>query len=225
MQLQCRRCKQNKPATLEFFNASHLQKNHWCRECKSAQDKAYVKNNPEKVKAIRKKAYQDNREEILAKQKEYQAGRKEEIASYMTSYWEKNKAKLKEYRTNWRYEHWDERKAQHQERYDNDPTYKLLFNTRNRVRTILKDSKASKDCGTLELLGGDLSVARAHIESLFKPGMTWDNHGMTGWHIDHIKPISSFDLSDPAQLKECFHYTNLQPLWAEENLSKGAKID
>lgn len=53
--------------------------------------------------------------------------------------------------------------------------------------------------------------------------MSWDNYGMYGWHIDHIKPCSSFDLSNPAEQKICFHYTNLQPLWAKENLSKGKK--
>ena len=54
--------------------------------------------------------------------------------------------------------------------------------------------------------------------------MTWENHGRYGWHIDHIMPCSSFDLTDPEQQKKCFHYTNLQPLWAHENMSKGAKI-
>ena len=52
--------------------------------------------------------------------------------------------------------------------------------------------------------------------------MTWDNHGE--WHIDHIKPCASFDLTDADQQRECFNYTNLQPLWAKDNLSKGAKI-
>lgn len=54
--------------------------------------------------------------------------------------------------------------------------------------------------------------------------MTWANYGKSGWHIDHIKPCASFDLSDPDQQKACFHYSNLQPLWAFDNLSKGAKL-
>ena len=61
-----------------------------------------------------------------------------------------------------------------------------------------------------------------HLEAQFKPGMTWDNYGLKGWHVDHIRPCASFDLRDPEQQRRCFHYTNLQPLWAEENLKKGS---
>ena len=60
------------------------------------------------------------------------------------------------------------------------------------------------------------------IESQFVDGMSWDNHGE--WHIDHIRPCASFDLTDPEQQKECFNYKNLQPLWAKDNLSKGDRF-
>lgn len=73
----------------------------------------------------------------------------------------------------------------------------------------------------MELLGCPLDVAKNHIEKQFKDGMTWDNHGE--WHIDHIKPCASYDLNIPEEQKKCFHYTNLQPLWANENLSKSDK--
>jgi hypothetical protein len=54
--------------------------------------------------------------------------------------------------------------------------------------------------------------------------MSWDNYGYEGWHIDHIKPIAKFDLSDPIQRAQCFHYSNLQPLWALDNMRKHARI-
>jgi hypothetical protein len=54
--------------------------------------------------------------------------------------------------------------------------------------------------------------------------MSWDNHGKHGWHIDHIRPCASFDFSDPEQQQQCFHYSNLQPLWAGDNLSKGSTL-
>lgn len=58
------------------------------------------------------------------------------------------------------------------------------------------------------------------MERQFKPGMSWDNYGQYGWHIDHIKPLARFDLRDPVQVKQAWHYTNLQPLWWHENLAK-----
>lgn len=60
-----------------------------------------------------------------------------------------------------------------------------------------------------------------HISSLFSNGMTWDNYGRTGWEIDHIVPVSAFDMKDPIEIQQCFHYTNLRPLWRRDNLSKG----
>lgn len=72
-------------------------------------------------------------------------------------------------------------------------------------------------------LGCTIEELKVHLESLWKPGMNWDNHAHTGWHIDHIKPLSAFNLSDPEELKKATHYTNLQPLWYNENMSKGGK--
>lgn len=74
------------------------------------------------------------------------------------------------------------------------------------------------------MLGCDFEFFINYIESKFLSGMTWQNHTRTGWHIDHIMPCASFDLTDPEQQKKCFHYSNLQPLWAEDNLRKGDKV-
>lgn len=63
-----------------------------------------------------------------------------------------------------------------------------------------------------------------HLESQFQPGMTWDNNGRGGWHVDHIIPIAAFDLTDPDQQAMCFHYSNQMPLWEQDNLSKGDRI-
>lgn len=86
----------------------------------------------------------------------------------------------------------------------------------------LKGQNKSKP--TLQLLGCSISHFKKHLESQFTEGMTFENHGPKGWHIDHIIPVSSFNLSDPDQQKKCFHFSNLQPLWYEDNLKKGSKL-
>ena len=76
----------------------------------------------------------------------------------------------------------------------------------------------------MEYLGCAINELKEHLKSMFVEGMTWENHAQDGWHIDHIKPCYTFDLRDPKQQKECFHYTNLQPLWWYDNLKKNRKM-
>ncbi|NCA30812.1 MAG: HNH endonuclease, partial [Chitinophagia bacterium] len=76
---------------------------------------------------------------------------------------------------------------------------------------------------TSELLGCSLQDFKLYIESLWTKGMNWNNYGKFGWHLDHIQPCASFDLTDPSQQKKCFHYSNIQPLWAKDNWSKGSR--
>ncbi|MBW8384249.1 MAG: hypothetical protein K0M69_17230 [Youngiibacter sp.] len=80
----------------------------------------------------------------------------------------------------------------------------------------------SKSDATLDLIGCTPEHLRGHIESQFEDGMTWETYGR--WHVDHIIPCSAFDLSNPVELKRCFNYKNLRPLWAEQNLRKSNKI-
>jgi hypothetical protein len=99
------------------------------------------------------------------------------------------------------------------------PTYKVIRNVRTRLRELIKN----RSIQTSELTGCTGKELVGYLEAQFKPGMTWDNYGIDGWHIDHIRPCASFDLTDPEQQKQCFHYTNLQPLWAADNLAKSDK--
>jgi len=105
---------------------------------------------------------------------------------------------------------------------EKDINYRLIRLLRGRTSEALR--RNSKAGHTRELLGCSIQELKLYLESKFQPGMTWENHGTFGWHIDHVKPCASFDLSDAREQEKCFHYTNMQPLWAKENLSKGSKI-
>lgn len=109
-------------------------------------------------------------------------------------------------------------KQYYAEKYANDIQFKLTVTLRNRLRAAIKGN--FKSGSAVRDLGCTIEELKARLESMWHPGMTWDNYAIDGWHIDHIKPLSSFNLEDPEQLKEACHYTNLQPLWAIDNLKK-----
>jgi hypothetical protein len=111
--------------------------------------------------------------------------------------------------------------AKRRQRVADNPGFRARINLSARIRAAF-DGRA-KTAATMALIGCSIEELRLHIESLWLPGMSWDNYGLYGWHIDHIKPCAAFDLLDPEQQRQCFHYTNLQPLWAEDNLRKGAR--
>ena len=134
------------------------------------------------------------------------ARKKTYMKKYTAEYYQKNKAKINE-----------QRKA----RYKSNPQCRIAENCRSRIRNLLNE--ISKSRSTLELVGLDSwDELVQHLESQFVDGMTWDNYGQ--WHMDHIRPCASFDLTDETQRLECFNYKNLQPLWAFDNLSKGDKF-
>lgn len=103
----------------------------------------------------------------------------------------------------------------------NNPLVKLRDSLRRRLNNAVKNNQ--KSGSAVSDLGCTIIQLKIHLESKFTPEMTWDNYGIKGWHIDHIVPISKFDLTDLDQLKKACHYTNLQPLWWQDNLSKGSK--
>lgn len=113
-------------------------------------------------------------------------------------------------------------------RYSKDVNFRLASVLRARLNEAIKiplgyKSRFSRSLLSRETLGCDIPFLREYLESLFKEGMNWSNHGIRGWHIDHIKPCAKFDLRDPNQRNICFHYTNLQPLWWRDNCSKSSR--
>jgi hypothetical protein len=138
-------------------------------------------------------------------------------------YYERDKEKrAKEQTERWKNDaDFRKRRSTHaMNRRKTDPNYRLIETLRDRTRkSIIKEYKNTK---TIDLLGASIDDVRKHIESLWLPNMNWENHGIKGWHIDHIIPLSSCENEE--QMIELCHYTNLQPLWAIDNLKKSDKI-
>ena len=134
--------------------------------------------------------------------------------------WKKNNPdKVKEsYRKNYiKYAKLESKKSA--EQYRNDPIYRLKQLLRKRLRDILRSKKIDKKVHILDIIGCSPIQLKEHLENQFKDGMSWDNQGK--WHIDHIIPLSSGKTEEDI-VKLC-HHTNLQPLWAIDNIKKGSK--
>ena len=160
------------------------------------------RNSREKIATRNKKHYENNREKLLTRHKKYRENHREQISAYIKN----RRKKINATQRKWR----------------STPEGKIRNVLRVGISRVLHGNP--KAATTLKLLGCSIEYFRSYIEKQFKSGMTWDNHGFYGWHLDHIKPCVSFDLTNPEQQRECFHYTNFQPLWRRENMSKHAKI-
>ena len=194
---QCSHCHIKK--LLNCFYKNSCRKDGYdnlCKECK----KQYLSNY-----------YLNNRHKILKRQKKYQKNNKKKITLYAKRWFKK-----------WYKTHKDIRTKYHQKysltRYKKDINFRIVSNLRTRLTDALKKNIKSKR--TLELLGCSVEFLKKHLESKFKDDMSWENHSFKGWHIDHILPCASFDLSNPEEQMKCFHWSNMQPLWARDNLKK-----
>jgi len=157
-------------------------------------------------KECKKQYYSANKD----KRKEYVLNKKEDISKKKKDYYLSNKKKFDDYAREYI-----------KNRLKTDPLFRLIFNLRQRVRSYCKAIRANKTTRTKEMIGLDLAGFKSHIESKFQEGMTWDNYGQ--WHVDHIKPISL--ARNEQEIIELNHYTNLQPLWASENLKKSNRYE
>lgn len=134
----------------------------------------------------------------------------------------KNRERFKELQRRWRDRNPGRVNEYIKRRYAEEPKFALAFKLRARVRQAIKASGASKSGRTEELVGCSIEFLRQHIERQFKGKMSWDNPD--SFHIDHIVPVSSFDLTDIQQQRVAFNWQNMRPLSPKKNLSKGAKL-
>ena len=179
------------------------------KETKSEYDKRYREQNKLKIAQYKKQWATENAQQVFNQQKKYRENNAEKLAIDKSQYAKNNRAKINA-------------KASVYERHRRatDPLYRLIRNTRNMVLRYMFDGKDKK---TQEIVGCTFEELKLHIENQFIEGMTWENYGINGWHIDHIKPLAM--ASTKEEIIASNHYTNLQPMWQLDNLKKGATFD
>lgn len=223
----CSKCKIEK-FTDEFTKHPTTKDGLQCR-CKSCR------------KIDKQEYYKSNKNKIAIKLKKYREGNKEKLIEYARNYYRDNKVKLLEdkkkyYKKNSiiiykKLLNYNQKNKEKVNSYKNEYNkkkkkscnlYRLKILMRDRVNKFFKYSSLNKSSQTFDMIGCLPIELKEHLEKQFKEGMSWDNYGIYGWHIDHIIPLSSAKTEE--ELIRLCHHTNLQPLWAKDNLSKGSKI-
>lgn len=196
----CSMCKEWKPFEAYVSDPrKRLGITSNCRSCRATKARISRKEHPE-----RHIKYRWSNEQF----RDYYARNIDRCRAYAKKYREKNR---------------DKAARRFRERRQNDVAFRILDNLRGRLNDAVRRHKTVKAFHTRDLFGCSIIELRAHLESQFTDDMSWDNYGgrrLDSWEIDHIRPCNEFDLTDPDQQKQCFHYSNLQPLWKRDNLAK-----
>jgi hypothetical protein len=184
----------NREAIAEYGRAYRQANAQKIRE----RERVRYAENLEACRQARRSSAKRNRDKNTAREREWRSRNKDRVRGYYRKHVNK--------------------------RRKTDIAFHLQMTVRTRIHGALARSSLGKEACTLEYVGCTASELRCWLESKFLSGMTWENRGRHGWHIDHIIPLAKFDLSDPVQQAAAFHYTNLQPLWAKDNLRKSDKV-
>lgn len=210
-----------------------------CKICRKPISKKYVEENKELISTRRSKKYYENHKENLLKSREriknerdkrlemskrYYDNNKENVKEYQKKYYELNKEKTKERARNWEKNNRERKNKKLNERNKIRKQEDIFFKLKTKLKTDIYISlKRRKKSKTLEqIIGLSLEDYKKYIENQFEDWMTWENWGRYTWHIDHIIPLCSAKTEEEVYL--LWHYTNLRPLSANENLKKGGKF-
>lgn len=177
----------------------------------------YRIKNKEKINSTNREYYKKNKEILKIKQKQYHQKNKKHIYEKSVKYKLKNKEKLNAKRREW-----------YKEKTKKDMKYKLSRNYRSIVRSYCLKQSTRKKGKTFDLLGCSGLEFKLYLENLWEPWMNWENYGVhkaneKRWQIDHIIPVSHFDLNDIDQAKKAFNYKNCRPLCSKQNITEGNK--
>lgn len=227
----CKMCEIGKDIN-DFPHSKGKPNGYYCKKCfyikykdtsKNCSKKYYENNKEECVEKARE--YREiNKSSLSESKKEYYLKNKDEIISKNSVYCKENKERRNELaRENYHKNNLKENKRIYtNNRLNNDPLFKLVFNTRTLIRNSIKRQYTEKSKKTQEILGCSFEEFKIYLEEQFDENMNWDNQG-SYWHMDHKKPISLAMTEE--EVYELNHYTNFQPLYWEDNLSKGNKYN
>ena len=178
----------------------------------------YYQANREKIIERNKKYYAENKEKVRDQQRQYYERNKEQIAVQRSQYYLANRGKIRIKQSEYYQTYKDIINTRRVEYINKTPHARMIKNLRSRLSSIIKN----KSRKTMDLIGCDRKHLVAHLEVQFENGMTWDNYGE--WAIDHHIPISAFNFDNKKELRACWHFSNLKPMWASDYLRKGNKI-
>jgi hypothetical protein len=204
----CSKCKVEQE--LCFFQKDKTKKDGYRPDCKSCRKKYSDLNYhrfSERVSKYKKEDRLKNPEKYKLRDKNNRIKNPEKFKEKRRKYYENNK---------------DKNLAYFIKKRNTDEIFKLKDNVRRRMNIFLSTNNMGKKNSTFDIIGCSPEYLREHLEKQFSDGMSWENYGFYGWHIDHKIPLSSAKTEQ--EVYNLCHYTNLQPLWAKDNLSKGGKI-
>lgn len=181
------------------------------KEERREYNKKWVKENPEYHKKYQRKHYSEHSEELKERSRKWRKENPEKMKEYNKKWKEENKEENKEYH-----------KKYHKDRRQTDPHFRIISNLRSRQNRAIKTNQ--KTGSTIDYLGCSIEYFKKYIADQFTEGMSWDNYGHKTWNIDHQIPLSVIDPMDEEDLRHVLHFTNLQPMWAKDNIRKGNKI-
>lgn len=212
---RCKDCVAGYRLSTKDYQAEYRAKN---KEAIKACTARWREENIDRVRASAEKRCASD--EYREYQKMYYQENKARLASAHRDYVEKNAEKIKAKKLEWQRINREKLNARKRERFASDPIFAMREKARNRIRFAIRRGGYSVKSSSQEILGCSWEHFKSHIEKQFKDGMSWGN--MEKWHLDHVVPLASAD--DMDSLLPLLRYENLAPLWAEENLKKGARI-
>lgn len=219
--------------TFDFYKVGGVKVGlrSYCIPCEKIRIMEWTIKNKDKIfhrRKIREAALtEEKREAKRAYSRNWFASRKEIHSQKMKEWYAANKERVKANHQAWykanKKIHLKKTAAYAKSLREKDPHYRTVCLLRSRMGAAFRCRGIKKNIKSLDLVGCSKEELMNHIQSLFKPGMNWNNRNL--WHVDHIRPVKSFNLIDIEEQKKCFHYTNLQPLWSYENFQKSSKFE